>query len=517
MRAWKRYKDVIAATWHLGFTAFGGPAVQFQTFHQIFVEDHGWISEAMYQQIFAISQALPGSGSAKMLYCINAVHGGLFAGALAFAFFCLPGAIGMYGLSVGISHIGDTLPVPVYALLSGLNAATVGIIALAALNLASRAITDKLTRVLVFLGGALGMLYTALWYYPVIMVGAGLATMIWDLRWLQKTAQCINQLWRRSRGKWSEVQTTDLENRCPRTLTTPNTLRSLPPQHSQEKPLPGIPNSSERSNTTETRVDRDATNTIAVPLSKFAIMPIPATTTLPTTTVLTFPSLVSWRVGTILLILFSLSFIAILLLRALLPGTLPRAFSLFSSLYLAGTIIFGGGPVVIPLLREYIVTPGWVSPRDFLLGLAIIQSFPGPNFNFAVYLGALATKGSSVPSFVGALIAFVAIFTPGLVIVFGFLGLWQVLQGRAWFQAILRGVNAGAVGLVFTAVYKLWEIGLVGSKGVAGGGEPLGGDPWLVFITAAAFVGGKWFGVIAPVAILLGGIAGIGRWAIFIR
>ncbi|KAL8911884.1 MAG: hypothetical protein Q9171_003011 [Xanthocarpia ochracea] len=244
---------------------------------------------------------------------------------------------------------------------------------------------------------------------------------------------------------------------------------------------------------------------------------LPARTPLPTTIVSTFPSLISWRLGTFLLVIFSLSFLAILLLRCLLPGMVPRAFSLFSSLYLAGTIIFGGGPVVIPLLREYMVTPGWVSPRDFLLGLALIQAFPGPNFNFAVYLGALATMGTSVPSFVGALIAFVAIFTPGLVIVLGFLGLWQNLQKRAWFQAILRGVNAGAVGLVFTAVHKLWQIGLVGGHGAAAGGQPLGGDPWLVFITAAAFVSGKWFGVNAPVAILMGGMGGIARWAIFIR
>lgn len=121
-----------------------------------------------------------------------------------------------------------------------------------------------------------------------------------------------------------------------------------------------------------------------------------------------------------------------------------------------------------------------------------------------------------MPSFVGALIALVAIFTPGLVIMLGFLGLWQTLEGRAWFQAILRGVNAAAVGLVFTAVYKLWEIGRVGVAG-GGGGQPLGGDPWLVFLTAMAFVSGKWFSVNAPVAILMGGTGGIARWAIFTR
>lgn len=430
-----------------------------------------------------------------------------------------PGAIGMYSLSVGISRVGSTLPEPVYALLSGLNAATVGIIALAAVNLAGRAITDKLTLILVFLGGALGMLYTALWYYPVIMVGAGLTTLIWDLRWLQNSAHRITKLRKILSGE-KRSQVTMVERRSwPRTSTPPNTLRSSP-HHCLEKPLPSIPHSSERSSLTDD--SHIPSHTIAVPRSKFAIMPstssttLPSSTPLPTTTLSTFPSLVSWWLGTILLVLFFLSFITILLLRALLPGIVPRAFSLFSSLYLAGTIIFGGGPVVIPLLREYIVSPGWVSPRDFLLGLAIIQSFPGPNFNFAVYLGALATKGTSVPSFVGALIALVAIFAPGLVIMLGFLGLWQTLEGRAWFQAILRGVNAAAVGLVFTAVYKLSEIGRVGVAG-GEGGQPLGGDPWLIFLTAAAFVSGKWFGVNAPVAILMGGTGGIARWAIFIR
>lgn len=69
----------------------------------------------------------------------------------------------MYGLALGISHVGDTLPKPVYALLSGLNAATVGIIALAGVRLAGRAISDKITRIWVSLGGVMGMLYTSLW------------------------------------------------------------------------------------------------------------------------------------------------------------------------------------------------------------------------------------------------------------------------------------------------------------------------------------------------------------------
>ena len=95
----------------------------------------------------------------------------------------LPGAIAAYGLAIGVSKINDTLPAPVYALLSGLNAATVGIIALAAVQLSQKAITDKLTRILVFLGGSAGMLYNALWYFPVLMILGGCATIFWDYRW----------------------------------------------------------------------------------------------------------------------------------------------------------------------------------------------------------------------------------------------------------------------------------------------------------------------------------------------
>ena len=90
----------------------------------------------------------------------------------------------MLGLAIGVSNIGETLPRPVYALLSGLNAATVGIIALAAVQLAQKAITDRLTRMLVFLGTAAGLLYNALWYFPLLMMSAGVIAVIHDFRWL---------------------------------------------------------------------------------------------------------------------------------------------------------------------------------------------------------------------------------------------------------------------------------------------------------------------------------------------
>lgn len=395
----------------------------------------------------------------------------------------------MYALSLGVSRIGETLPGPVYALLSGLNAATVGIIALAAVNLANKAITDKLTRALVFLSGVGGMLYTALWYFPVLMIGAGLATVVWDFRWLHGI---FKPFWRaRPQARRTGEDTSSAHQNA--------IALEIPPEGSLHH----------RRN-----VDTDTAEVPPASLEAGSATPDPAEASEPSERIV--PSniqlnLITWKTGIYIITTFFASFLTTMMVRSLLKHP-PRGVSLFANLYLAGTIIFGGGPVVIPLLREYIVAEGWVSPRDFLLGLALIQSFPGPNFNFAVYLGSLATAHTSLPSLGGAIIAFLGIFTPGIVILTGIMGLWKVLRSRRWLLSILRGVNAGAVGLVFTAVYKLWQIGFVDADNQSG--SPLGRDPWWVAITATSFVGGAWFGLNAPLAILLGGAMGLGWYAV---
>lgn len=381
----------------------------------------------------------------------------------------------MYGLSLGVSRVGDTLPAPVYALLSGLNAATVGIIIYAAVQLATKAITDKLTRILVFLGAAIGTLYTALWLFPVILLCAGLSTLLWDSAWMQHTLK-------RLRKSGSKDDSTDEEKARPMTENRLNATEvplGLRPEN-RDKELPSLPPNS------------------MIPKSCL-VEPEKA------------PTVLSARMGAIVIIGFMATFVSTMVIRGLVVSP-PRAYSLFANLYLAGTIIFGGGPVVIPLLRESIVGESWVSPRDFILGLALIQCFPGPNFNFAVYLGSLATAGSSVASYWGALIAFVSIFTPGIIIQTGILGMWKVLRSRRWFLCLLRGINATAVGFVYTMVYKLWRIGFIDEDNQAG--SSLGRDPWWVIVTATSFVGSAWFGLNAPLAILLGAVLGLIWYAV---
>lgn len=177
-------------------------------------------------------------------------------------------------------------------------------------------------------------------------------------------------------------------------------------------------------------------------------------------------------------------------------------------MYLAGTIIFGGGPVVIPLLREFAVQPGWVSSRDFLVGLAIIQAFPGPNFNFAVYLGALSLQYSKWPTILGAFLEYAGIFVPGISLAVGIQSIWRVIRSKPAVISFLRGVNATAVGLVFTAVYRLWEIGYL-TKGAIDG-QSLANEPWWVVIAVLTYAENAWFDVPAPVAIVLGAVMGLG-------
>ncbi|KAI9789540.1 MAG: hypothetical protein M1816_005947 [Peltula sp. TS41687] len=384
----------------------------------------------------------------------------------------LPGAIAMYGLALGISHVGSTLPGPVYALLCGLNAATVGMIALAAVQLSRNAITDQLSRLLVYFSGAAGILYTSLWYFPVIMIIAGLIAGVWDSKWFQSAIGATKRRYTtwRTRGKGNvDVESATSSTSTPEESGTRNADVSI----------------SEKSDT-----DSIGSTTVSPPVQV---------------------QLISWKAGIFFVGLFVASLVVIVAVRAALKKR-SRGLSLFSNFYLAGTMIFGGGPVVIPLLREYTVADGWVSPRDFLLGLAIIQAFPGPNFNFAVYLGTLATAKSALPSYVGALISFLGMYTPGFILALGSMGLWSRLRSQHWLRSILRGINAAAVGLIFTAVYRLWRVGLVSPTYQRG--TSLWNEPWWLAVTAGSFVGGAWFHIKAPVAILLGGVMGLIWYAI---
>jgi chromate transporter len=126
--------------------------------------------------------------------------------------------------------------------------------------------------------------------------------------------------------------------------------------------------------------------------------------------------------------------------------------ALFESFYRVGSLVFGGGHVVLPLLHGEVVLPGWVSESQFMAGYAAAQAVPGPLFSFAAYLGAVVTlHPNGVP---GALIALAAIFLPSFLLLIGVLPHWSSLRGRSGFQSALSGINAAVVGLLAAALYQ---------------------------------------------------------------
>jgi chromate transporter len=129
-----------------------------------------------------------------------------------------------------------------------------------------------------------------------------------------------------------------------------------------------------------------------------------------------------------------------------------QAVALFDAFYRSGALVFGGGHVVLPLLREAVVPPGWVGDDAFLAGYGAAQAVPGPLFTFAAYLGTVMKP--SPHGVAGAVISLIAIFLPGVLVLIGTLPFWETFRRRVRAQAMMRGVNAAVVGLLAAALYN---------------------------------------------------------------
>lgn len=169
------------------------------------------------------------------------------------------------------------------------------------------------------------------------------------------------------------------------------------------------------------------------------------------------PLKVGRTAGTIFLLLFFVLLIGLPVLAATMPS---QALNVFNAFYRAGSLVFGGGHVVLPLLQASVVPPGWVSNDVFLAGYGAAQAVPGPLFTFAAYLG---TSFASPPNgWVGAVLCLAAIFVPSFLLVAGALPFWEDLRSTPAAQAALRGVNAAVVGLLLAALYNpVWTAGIL--------------------------------------------------------
>lgn len=169
------------------------------------MQNLAWIDPKTFLDLFALGNALPGPGSTQLAFSIAVVHHGVFCGLVAFLLWSLPGAIGMAGLGVGVGKIPEVLPGSVLALLTGLNAAAVGLIALAAVQLANGAVTDRITMGLVWISASLGICYHAPWMYPTLIAAGGMVSVVWDFRrvWIRRIGSLLKG---RQRGEEEEVE-----------------------------------------------------------------------------------------------------------------------------------------------------------------------------------------------------------------------------------------------------------------------------------------------------------------------
>jgi chromate transporter len=164
------------------------------------------------------------------------------------------------------------------------------------------------------------------------------------------------------------------------------------------------------------------------------------------------------RAGMLLLGLFGLLLLG---LPAAVAVWSTPGLALFEVFFEAGALVFGGGHVVLPLLEARLVEPGWLTGEAFLAGYGAAQAVPGPLFTLAAYLGAIAQPGPG--GMLGATIALLGIFLPGMLLLMGVLPFWDWLRRRAGARAAMAGTNAAVVGILGAALYQPVWTGAVAS------------------------------------------------------
>lgn len=200
----------------------------------------------------------------------------------------------------------------------------------------------------------------------------------------------------------------------------------------------------------------------------------------------------SRRAGAAWLSLFVLLLIALPIAASTSPSL---SLALFDRFYRAGSLVFGGGHVVLPMLQAEVIGNGWVSNDVFIAGYGATQAMPGPLFTFSAFLGASIDEFSS--PWIGGMLALLAIFIPSFLLILGALPFWQQWRQQRRMQAALMGVNAAVVGLLLAALYHpLWTSAMYSMAHIALGLVALVAlmwwrlPSWLVVIASAAIGAG---------------------------
>lgn len=339
--------NVFKAFLSLGLMSFGGPAAHIGYFHQAFVKDKKWLSDAQFSQLLAICQFLPGPASSQLGFAIGLLRGGWLGALAAFVAFTLPSVI----LLIAFAYSLDWLPTGfVDPLVHGLKIFACVVVLDAVMTMATKLCPNWPLRVIA--------IASALFLILASSASAQLLVILMGV--------ILGVIWNTSASNQAQNM-------------------SIPLRYSSRTAF-------------------------------FAFM----------------------------VFLFFLGF-------ALVTPVCSGMTGIFGAFYQAGAFVFGGGHVVLPLLQESVVTTGLISEDAFLSGYGASQAIPGPMFSFAAYLGALIPGGAV--SISGALVALLAVFLPGFLLLVACLPIWGKLSSYPLAANAVAGVNAAVVGLLAAALY----------------------------------------------------------------
>ncbi len=199
------------------------------------------------------------------------------------------------------------------------------------------------------------------------------------------------------------------------------------------------------------------------------------------------PFPISRRLGVAAWVIFFAFLFSLPALRQIAPS---HPLQVFDSFFRVGSLVFGGGHVVLPLLQAEVVGPGWVTNEQFVAGYGATQAVPGPLFTFSAYLGAVMTAAPN--GWTGGMLTLGAIFLPSFLLVIGALPFWDLLRANSAFQSALGGINAAVVGLLLAALYNPVWTSAIHSRADFGLGLVAFGmlafwklPPWLVVVMTA--------------------------------
>ena len=430
----RRLAEVGWAFLPLGWITFGGPQAHIALLQERFVERRRWLDEERFVELLGLGQGLPGPTSTQMVVAVGTARAGPLGGLLALLLFLLPAATIMALAGLGMTRFLSAGDRPAW--LDGVQPATVALVAVAAWRLGLVVVNTRLTIGLMLLGAIVAILVRQPWAFPAVLALGGLVTSV-----------ALGDQRREAAGEAGA----EAESEPTAAAASASASELSPSPSPSSKPGPG-----------SGLVAADGVRLENLGISRTA--------------------------GALLLLLFFGLLAGLIGVRLIFQGTALPGLEVFESFYRTGSLIFGGGQVVLPMLLTEVVDTGWVTEQQFLDGFALMLALPGPMFSFSAYLGAVA---GGVP---GLLLALVGLFLPGVLIIYAVLPFWERVRRYPRVRIALTGVNATAIGLVVGVVFLLWERSVQ--------------DPAGAVIALLAFGAVLFYRVPAPLVIAGAGVAG---------